>query len=60
MLLQVHDELVYEVKENIIPSVAPEIRNIMQKVIDPKKTHGILCTANMAAGNNWAETEEIL
>jgi DNA polymerase-1 len=59
LLLQVHDELVYEVKENIVESVAPEIKKIMQNVIDPKKTSGVSLAANASYGDNWVETEEI-
>jgi len=59
LLLQVHDELVYEVKENIVDIVAPEIKNIMQNVIDPKKVSGIICVANASAGDNWGEMEGI-
>ncbi len=59
LLLQVHDELVYEVKENIVESVAPEIKKIMQNVIDPKKTSGVTLAANASVGDNWAETTEV-
>ncbi len=60
LLLQVHDELVYEVKEGIIDSVSPEIKRIMESIIDPKKVYGIVCVANAEAGDNWAETEEVV
>ena len=59
LLLQVHDELVYEIKEPIMESIAPEIKNMMESVIDPKKVSGIVCVANASAGDNWAEQEEI-
>ncbi|HRH27063.1 MAG TPA: DNA polymerase [Parcubacteria group bacterium] len=59
LLLQVHDELVYEVKENIVESVAPEIKKIMQNVIDPKKTSGVTLATNASVGDNWMETTEI-
>lgn len=59
LLLQVHDELVYEVKENIVESVAPEIKKIMQNVIDPKKTSGVTLATNASVGDNWAETKEV-
>lgn len=59
LLLQVHDELVYEIKENIVESVAPEIKKIMQNVIDPKKTKGVTLSANASFGDNWTETKEI-
>ncbi len=60
LLLQVHDELVFEIKENIIDSVAGEIKKMMENVIDPKKTHGVVCIAEASVGNNWAETTKIL
>ncbi len=59
LLLQVHDELVYEIKENIVTSVSPEIKKMMQGVIDPKNVSGIVCEANASAGDNWAETVKI-
>ncbi|MEQ1500146.1 MAG: DNA polymerase [Parcubacteria group bacterium] len=60
LLLQVHDELVYEVKTNIVDSVALEIKNIMQDVIDTKKTHGVVCIVDVSVGDNWVETKKIL
>jgi DNA polymerase-1 len=60
LLLQVHDELVYEIKENIVASVSPEIKKMMQSVIDPKKTSGIVCEANASSGDNWNETVKII
>ncbi len=60
LLLQVHDELVYEIKEGIVDSVAPEIKKIMQNVIDPKKTSGVVCVTNVSVGDNWGELKEIL
>ncbi len=59
LLLQVHDELVYEVRGNVVLSVAPEIKKIMQNVIDSKKTNGVKLVTNASYGDNWAETEEI-
>ncbi len=59
LLLQVHDELVYEIKENIVESVAPEIRRMMQNVIDAKKTYGVVCETSASSGDNWAETIDI-
>ncbi len=59
LLLQVHDELVYEVKEGIVKSAAPEIQKLMENVIDPKKTSGIVCAANIHVGSNWGEMVEI-
>ena len=60
LLLQVHDELVYEIKDTIIKSVAPEIQSIMENIIDPKKISGVVCTANISVGDNWGEMKSVV
>ena len=55
LILQVHDELVYEIKEGIADGVAKEIKKIMESVVDPKDTLGITFIANYAIGKNWGE-----
>ncbi len=60
LLLQVHDELVYEIKEGIIDSVATEIKKIMESVINPKDVSGVICEATVSSGDNWAETKAVL
>ncbi len=59
LLLQVHDELVYEIKENLIASVAPEIKKIMENIIPPKEIFGVVCLADASAGDNWGEMKKI-
>jgi DNA polymerase-1 len=60
MLLQVHDELVFEIKEKLVESVAPEIKRMMEVVIDTKKTSGIVMLTECSAGDNWVETDKVL
>lgn len=55
ILLQVHDELVYEIKDELVETVAPQIRKIMEEIIDPKDVSGIVCTAEASVGDNWGE-----
>ncbi|MBA3733436.1 hypothetical protein H0W91_03625 [Patescibacteria group bacterium] len=59
LLLQVHDELVYEVKDSLVKSISPDIKRMMQDVIPVKKTMGVIMVADASVGDNWAETEEI-
>lgn len=59
LLLQVHDELVYEIKENIVESLSTEIQKIMENIIDPKKTKGVVCTTNAYEGDNWGELVDV-
>ncbi len=54
-LLQVHDELVYEIKEERAEQVSVEIQKIMESVIDPKDTKGVELKAEAAVGDNWGE-----
>jgi DNA polymerase-1 len=60
ILLQVHDELVYEICEDKVSKVAPEIIKIMESVIDPKKISGIVCKAEASIGANWGEMEHLV
>lgn len=55
LILQVHDELVYEINEKIAEKIAPDIKKIMEEIIDPKDIKGIVCVANYAIGKNWGE-----
>ncbi len=54
LLLQVHDELVYEVEKDVVEKIAPAIRQLMENVIDPQKTEGVICVANASVGDNWS------
>jgi DNA polymerase-1 len=59
LLMQVHDELVYEVKEDLIEKVSLEIKKIMESIVDPKEIKGVICKTNVSVGLNWAEMKEI-
>ncbi|MDQ2932804.1 MAG: DNA polymerase [bacterium] len=54
-LLQVHDELVYEIREDKVKKVAADIEKIMETVMDPKDTKGVILKATAHIGNNWGE-----
>ncbi len=54
-LLQVHDELIYEIQEDIAEKITKEITKIMETVVDPSKIHGIVMKADAHIGNNWGE-----
>ncbi|MDB5259696.1 MAG: polA [Candidatus Taylorbacteria bacterium] len=53
LILQVHDELVYEIREAKAEKIAAGIKEIMETVIDPKDIHGIKLMANGTLGDNW-------
>ncbi len=55
LILQVHDELVYEIKKDKAEKIAKEIKKIMETVIDTKDTSGVPLLVNYAIGKNWGE-----
>ncbi len=59
MLLQVHDELIFEVSEKIIDSFCDTIKNIMQDVLPQEQTKGVPILANCNIGKSWGEMEEV-
>lgn len=55
MLLQVHDELLFEVKENKVQEVAKQVKNIMEGVMKLK----VPIVAEAKAGDDWGEMEKL-
>lgn len=55
LILQVHDELVYEIKEGKAEEIAKEIQKIMESIVDPKEIQGIKLIANYAIGKSWGD-----
>ncbi|WP_010116864.1 DNA polymerase I [Acinetobacter sp. P8-3-8] len=51
LLLQVHDELVFEVDETIADQLAEQIQDVMQKVV----TLSVPLVVEVGKGNNWDE-----
>jgi len=58
MLMQVHDEIVFEVREGVVDAIIPDMRAIMEGIIPPKDIHGIVCTVDPKVGDNWGEMEK--
>jgi len=55
MLLQVHDELVFEIKKDADAKIFGEIKKIMESIIPSVKTGGIIFEVNLKKGANWGE-----
>ncbi len=60
MLLQVHDELVFEVKKALISKVVPELRSLMSNVFKDKDTKGVPIAVEAKVGANWAEMDKLV
>ncbi len=59
LILQVHDELVYEVKKESVKNLAPKIQNIMEGVLSPAQSHGVPIVVEASVGDNWGEMKKI-
>jgi DNA polymerase-1 len=59
LLLQVHDELVYEVKEEKVGKLAEKFKGVMENVVPEEKSLGVPVVVEAHAGHNWGETEKI-
>jgi DNA polymerase-1 len=57
-ILQIHDELIYEIKADVAEKVAPIIEDIMEHVLENsfiKYKPEVPLDVNFAVGNNWGE-----
>jgi DNA polymerase I len=59
LVLQVHDELVYEIKDSLVKDSVKKFKEIMEGVLDKEETHGVPIIADASAGFNWGEMEKI-
>ena len=55
LILQIHDELIYEIADEEVDRVVPEIKKIMQEVLTLPQTLGVPIIVNSAVGQNWGE-----
>jgi len=53
LILQIHDELILEVKSAIIKEIAPQLKVIMEQVVDWE----VPLKAEITIGKNWGELE---
>ncbi|MFA6095088.1 MAG: DNA polymerase [Candidatus Paceibacterota bacterium] len=57
-ILQVHDELVYEVEEKTVAKVLKDIKKIMESVVTSEQSKGVVCVAEAAVGDTWEGMED--
>ena len=55
LLLQVHDELVYEIRTSMLASLAPRIKEIMETILPEKECKQVPILVDAKTGHNWAE-----
>lgn len=57
LILQVHDELVYEVRDRALQRCADLVRETMEHVLSREETGGVPLTVDVEVGKNWGEME---
>lgn len=59
LLLQVHDELVFEIKDDRLGATVPTLLEIMISVLDLEKAKGVPIKADIKIGQNWEDMKEV-
>lgn len=58
LVLQIHDELVFEITEDVVDEVVPVIKEIMERVLQDSFLHyqtEVPLVVNYGVGDNWGE-----
>lgn len=58
MTLQIHDELMFEIREEDIGSCVPKIKDIMESILSPEQTLGVPIIVDASVGRRWSEMRE--
>ncbi|MDO8566714.1 MAG: DNA polymerase [bacterium] len=59
LLLQVHDELVYEIRAERAGALGAKIKKIMESVLSAEEARGVPIIAAIKSGANWGEMHTI-
>lgn len=59
MLMQIHDELVFEIKTEAVKKHIPELQKIMEAVFEGKDTLGVPIKTDAKVGANWSEMKKV-
>ncbi len=55
LLLQIHDELIYEVEDGALELARKEVKKIMESVLTMEETKGVPIIVNSSMGSTWAQ-----
>lgn len=59
LVLQIHDEIVYEVEEGLEKKAGHEFKKIMESVLSGKETYGVPIVAEAHVGGDWNNMESL-
>ncbi len=55
MVSQIHDELIFEVKDTLVEEIIPILKNKMETGVPSEKMFGVPLVVDVAVGKNWGE-----
>lgn len=59
LLLQVHDELIFEIKSKLAKKVASDLKTIMESVLSVKETKGVPIVVDVQTGPHWGALKKL-
>lgn len=59
LLLQVHDELVYEIRSKRVGELSKKIKEIMESVLTAEESHGVPVTVTIKSGPDWGSMKPL-
>ncbi|MEK7461615.1 MAG: DNA polymerase [Patescibacteria group bacterium] len=59
LVLQVHDELVYEMKNSLVDEFVGHLKHLMETILPAEKTSGVPIVVETEIGENWGEMTRI-
>jgi len=59
LVLQVHDEVVYEVRNDLAEEIADKFKRIMSETLPKEKSRGVPIVVDASIGKNWGEMKPI-
>lgn len=59
IILQIHDELIFELDKDIVIEVAPRVRAIMEGVLSRAETNGVPILVSSEVGLNWGDMKPL-
>lgn len=59
LLLQVHDELIYEIRSSRSENLTAKIKEIMESVLSPEETRFVPILVSIKKGQNWGDMQTV-
>lgn len=59
LIMQIHDEVIYEISNKDLEKFGKNAKNIMQEVLSLDDTKGVPIIANVSVGDNWGKMKEL-